>query len=46
VHLVLGQLDVNGVHIQGGDAVLLANESRIVLSEGIDAEVLVFDLAP
>jgi redox-sensitive bicupin YhaK (pirin superfamily) len=46
VHLVRGQLDVNGVHIQGGDAVLLANESRIVLSEGIDAEVLVFDLAP
>ena len=46
VHLVRGQLDVNGVHIQGGDAVLLENESRIVLSGGSDAEVLVFDLAP
>jgi len=46
VHLVRGELDVNGVHIQGGDAVLLENESRIVLSGGSDAEVLVFDLAP
>ena len=46
VHLVRGELDVNSVHIQGGDAVLLENESRIVLSGGSDAEVLVFDLAP
>ncbi|MEZ5660327.1 MAG: pirin family protein [Burkholderiaceae bacterium] len=45
VHLVRGTLEVNGMRIQGGDAVLLENESRIVLSQGGDAEVLVFDLA-
>ena len=45
VHLVRGMLDVNGQRISTGDAVLLANESRIELSNGVDAEVLVFDLA-
>jgi len=45
VHLVRGSLVVNGQGISGGDAVLLANESRIALSGGKDAEVLVFDLA-
>lgn len=45
VHLVRGQLQVNGVQLQGGDAALLAHESRIALTEGQNAEVLVFDLA-
>jgi redox-sensitive bicupin YhaK (pirin superfamily) len=44
VHLVRGELLVNEQHLSGGDAVLLANENRIGLSNGIDAEVLVFDL--
>jgi hypothetical protein len=46
VHLVRGELDVNGQRLQGGDAALLAGESVIHLSKGRDAEVLVFDLAP
>ncbi|MBS1248431.1 MAG: hypothetical protein H6R48_1220, partial [Proteobacteria bacterium] len=29
-----------------GDAALLADESSLTLSDGHDAEVLVFDLAP
>ncbi len=45
VHLVRGALEVNGQRISSGDAVFLENENRIVLANGIDAEVLVFDLA-
>ncbi len=45
VHLVRGELDVNGQRLAGGDAALLAGESRIELKAGKDAEVLVFDLA-
>ena len=45
VHLVRGALEVNGQRINAGDAVLMENETRIVLANGIDAEVLVFDLA-
>ena len=46
VHLVRGAIDVNGKRLDGGDAALLENESRIVLANGADAEVLVFDLEP
>jgi redox-sensitive bicupin YhaK (pirin superfamily) len=46
VHLVRGALDVNGQRLQGGDAAVLAGESRLSLAKGEDAEVLVFDLAP
>ena len=46
VHLVRGRLDVNGQHLEGGDALMLADETQIDLRNGQDAEVLVFDLAP
>jgi redox-sensitive bicupin YhaK (pirin superfamily) len=48
VHLVRGSLTVNGHRIGAGDAVLLEEdgENRIMLTDGADAEVLVFDLAP
>jgi redox-sensitive bicupin YhaK (pirin superfamily) len=46
VHLVRGALDVNGQRLASGDAALFEGESRIVLANGTDAEVLVFDLAP
>ncbi|MCW5633357.1 MAG: pirin family protein [Rubrivivax sp.] len=45
VHLVRGRLDVNGTTLNGGDALTVADESRLVLERGQDAEVLVFDLA-
>jgi len=45
VHLIRGALEVNGQHLSGGDAALLDNESSVTLSQGRDAEVLVFDLA-
>jgi len=46
VHLVRGTLRVNQQTLREGDAALLANESAVTLSDGNDAEVLVFDLAP
>ena len=45
VHLVRGALDVNGQQLGAGDAALLENESVISLTNGRDAEVLVFDLS-
>jgi len=46
VHLVRGSLTVNGQALQGGDAARIEGESRLVLTEGRGAEVLVFDLEP
>ncbi|PVE43943.1 pirin family protein [Limnohabitans planktonicus] len=45
VFLVRGTLQVNGQRLTAGDAALLQAESSLVLSQGQDAEVLVFDLA-
>ena len=44
VHLVRGDLQVNGQALKAGDALQLEAESRLQLSHGKDAEVLVFDL--
>ncbi|MCX7257058.1 MAG: pirin family protein [Polaromonas sp.] len=46
VHLVRGQLDVNGRRILAGDALMLEAEAQLTLANGQAAEVLVFDLAP
>ncbi len=45
VHLVRGQLQVNGQTLRAGDAAKLQGETQLKLSGGQDAEVLVFDLA-
>lgn len=45
VHLVRGQLHVNGTALTTGDAALIDGESQITLDHGRDAEVLVFDLS-
>ncbi|MPN45180.1 Quercetin 2,3-dioxygenase [bioreactor metagenome] len=44
VHLVRGELKVNGQALKEGDAALISDESEIRLTDGKDAEVLVFDL--
>ena len=44
VHLIRGELTVNGQRLIGGDALRIEHEDRLHLSQGIDAEVLVFDL--
>jgi redox-sensitive bicupin YhaK (pirin superfamily) len=46
VHLIKGELKVNGQQLKGGDALMIAQEAQIALSGGKGAEVLVFDLAP
>ena len=45
MHLVRGSLQVNNLPLVAGDAALLVSESELVLARGVDAEVLVFDLA-
>lgn len=44
VHLARGSLKVNGQILQAGDALMLQQEQVLQVSEGKDAEVLVFDL--
>jgi redox-sensitive bicupin YhaK (pirin superfamily) len=46
VHLVRGELVVNGQRLTTGDALKLKDEPRVTLEQGHDAEVLVFDLPP
>ncbi len=44
VHLVRGELSVNGTKLNAGDALKLAGVNAVELGSGKDAEVLVFDL--
>jgi redox-sensitive bicupin YhaK (pirin superfamily) len=46
VHLIRGELKVNGQKISTGDALLLEQESQIQITDAKKAEILVFDLAP
>lgn len=45
VHVARGDVVVNGVALKAGDALKLAGEKQIELSDGKLAEVLLFDLA-
>ena len=45
VHLVRGELEVNGRKLATGDAAMIEGESALRLAAGREAEVLVFDLA-
>ena len=44
VHLVRGSVRVNGQSLQAGDALRMEGESRLLIGDGVDAELLVFDL--
>jgi redox-sensitive bicupin YhaK (pirin superfamily) len=46
VHLVRGELEVNGQQLTTGDAARLQGEERLALANARNAEVLVFDLTP
>ncbi len=46
VHLARGALRVNGQALEAGDALKLRGEDTLVLEDGHQAEVLVFDLKP
>jgi quercetin 2,3-dioxygenase len=45
VYMVRGTLEVNGRRLAAGDALGLDAETRLLLQRGVDAEVIVFDLA-
>lgn len=44
LHLIRGQLDVNGTHIAQGDALKFKGEPHVVISNAEAAEFLLFDL--
>ncbi len=44
VHVIRGEITVNGVALAGGDALKLADEAKVVLTDSKDAEILLFDL--
>jgi quercetin 2,3-dioxygenase len=44
VHLARGSLTANGAALEAGDALRITDGTKLTLSEGRDAEVLVFDL--
>lgn len=45
VHVVRGDVDVNGTSLASGDAAMIDGETLIKLDHGKNAEVLVFDLS-
>ena len=46
VHLVRGTATVNGQPLTAGDALRYQDEAEVVIADGEDAELLVFDLPP
>lgn len=45
VHVARGSVSVNGHRLSGGDGALLEDEQTLMLADGQQADVLVFDLA-
>ena len=45
VHVARGKLTVNGTPLEAGDALKASDVAEIVLEQGVDAEVILFDLA-
>jgi hypothetical protein len=44
VHLVRGQIEINGIKLSAGDALKISEESLIEFKNAADAELLLFDL--
>jgi redox-sensitive bicupin YhaK (pirin superfamily) len=44
VHVARGRIEANGTALDAGDALRLTDETKLTLSNGKEAEVLVFDL--
>ena len=45
VHVIRGAVEVNGQPLSGGDAIKLTGESAVRITNGREAEILLFDLA-
>jgi quercetin 2,3-dioxygenase len=46
VHVARGAVSVNGMALRAGDAAKIVDESSVRIDSGVQAEVLLFDLAP
>jgi quercetin 2,3-dioxygenase len=46
VHVIRGRVKLNGTELNDGDGVRVRHERKLTLTDGHDAEVLVFDLRP
>ncbi len=44
-HLIRGTLSINGYKLTGGDALFIENESSLKIDNGVDAEILIFELS-
>ncbi len=44
-HLVKGSLQINGIPMSSGDALMIDGEGSLLISDGKDAEVMIFDLS-
>lgn len=44
-HLISGTLEINDLQLHAGDALLIADESKLEIKNGKGAEVLIFDLS-
>jgi quercetin 2,3-dioxygenase len=44
VHVIRGHVSVNGIALEGGDALKLTEETAITLTNAVDTEILLFDL--
>ena len=45
LHLIKGSLEVNGLKINGGDALMMSEENIITIDNGVHADLLVLDLS-
>jgi len=44
VHLIRGQVEINGIKLTTGDALKIQEEASIEFANAVDAELLMFDL--
>ena len=46
IQVARGRLEVNGLMLHAGDGVSLEDEESVFLRDGVDAEILLFDMMP
>lgn len=46
VQVARGNVEINGIALTNGDALMLQQESEVVITNGVQAEILLFDLPP
>lgn len=46
IHVARGQLNINGQHFNSGDAARIRHAKKLTISQGENAELLIFDMRP